>query len=143
MAFWSGPAVMAFSKLTESSNACGDDLKLVVATWYGSPELYECRTQGQGSRVGETAGSAKQDCRPSGVGLHTGASSRTRWHCWRRTEYNARALAVANSHCNAVAESGAQQLLHRLADEFSPQVNAPTVEIRAASRASVPASSIW
>lgn len=57
MAFWSGPSVMAFAKLTEVLAALeSEDLELVVVDVDGSPDLYELpEFKGQISGSGETA----------------------------------------------------------------------------------------
>lgn len=57
MAFWSGPSVMAFAKLTEVLAALkADDLELVVVDVDGSADLYELpEFKGQISGSGETA----------------------------------------------------------------------------------------
>ena len=57
MAFWSGPSVMAFAKLTEVLTALkADDLELVVVDVDGSPDLYElAEFKGKISGSGETA----------------------------------------------------------------------------------------
>ncbi len=57
MAFWSGPSVMAFAKLTEILAALKtDDLELVVVDVDGSVDLYELpEFKGQISGSGETA----------------------------------------------------------------------------------------
>lgn len=57
MAFWSGPAVRAFARLTEVLAALpAEDLELVVADVDGSPGLYELpEFKGQVTGSGETA----------------------------------------------------------------------------------------
>lgn len=57
MAFWSGPAVQAFAKLTEIlATLPAEDLELVVADVDGSPNLYELpEFRGQVTGSGETA----------------------------------------------------------------------------------------
>jgi hypothetical protein len=57
MAFWSGPSVTAFAKLTEVLVALkSEDLELVVVDVDGSPDLYELpEFKGQISGSGETA----------------------------------------------------------------------------------------
>jgi len=57
MAFWSGPSVMAFAKLTEVLAALkADDLELVVVDVDGSVDLYVLpEFKGQVSGSGETA----------------------------------------------------------------------------------------
>lgn len=57
MAFWSGPSVMAFAKLTEVLAAQPtEDLELVVVDVDGSPDLYELpEFTGQITGSGETA----------------------------------------------------------------------------------------
>jgi hypothetical protein len=57
MAFWSGPSVQAFARLTEVLVALpAKDLELVVADVDGSPDLYELpEFKGQITGSGETA----------------------------------------------------------------------------------------
>jgi hypothetical protein len=57
MAFWSGPAVQAFARLTEVLAALqAEDLELVVADVDGSPDLYELpEFKGRITGSGETA----------------------------------------------------------------------------------------
>jgi hypothetical protein len=57
MAFWSGPAVQAFAKLTEVlARLDAEGLELVVADVDGSPDLYELpEFKGKVHGAGETA----------------------------------------------------------------------------------------
>jgi hypothetical protein len=57
MAFWSGPSVQAFAKLTEVLTTLpAEDLELVVVDVDGSPDLYELpEFRGQVTGSGETA----------------------------------------------------------------------------------------
>jgi hypothetical protein len=57
MAFWSGPSVIAFAKLTDVlATLKADELELVVVDVDGSPDLYELpELKGQVSGSGETA----------------------------------------------------------------------------------------
>ena len=57
MAFWSGPSVMAFAKLTEVlASLPADDLEIVVVDVDGSPALYELSEfKGNITGSGETA----------------------------------------------------------------------------------------
>ncbi len=75
MAFWSGPSLKAFTKLTETIARVdeGGDLKLVVVDVDGSPALYEVpEFLGKVHGAGETAWiRAGKIVVTSGMGLNT------------------------------------------------------------------------
>jgi hypothetical protein len=74
MAFWSGPSVQAFAKLTEVlTRLHAEELELVVAGVDGSPDLYELpEFKGKVHGAGETAWvRAGEIVATSGLGLNT------------------------------------------------------------------------
>jgi len=140
MAFWSGPASWHSRSSLSPRTPAADDLKLVVADVDGSPELYDCPN----SRARFTGG-ARRLVREAGLSPRRASAC----HGVLRAEH----AGIAGDGLNTTPgrsqlpthtatrspESGAQQLLHRLADGVLPQVNRSTGrDSSAASRASVP-----
>lgn len=75
MAFWSGPSIQAFAKLTEVlARLDAENLELVVADVDGSPDLYELpEFRGKVHGAGETAWVWDgKIIATSGLGLNTG-----------------------------------------------------------------------